>query len=136
MSASFDDLDLSVLTPEYRAAFEALRVKAARVAELEAITQRQEHLIAELNQALHGRKSEKLSEDERQLAFEELETALAEVEEQKQAQTLAEDKPRRKRATARRNSRDLPRQPAAHRGSDRTREPRMPLWVRSDAQDR
>lgn len=108
MSASFDDLDLSVLPPEYRAAFEALRVKAARVAELEEITQRQEHLIAELNQALHGKKSEKLSADDRQLAFEDLETALAEVAEQKQAQTSAQDKPGRKRATARRKSRDLP----------------------------
>lgn len=108
MSASFDDLDLSVLSPEYRAAFEALRVKAARVAELEEITQRQEHLIAELNQALHGKKSEKLSADDRQLAFEDLETALAEVAEQKQAQTSAQDKPGRKRATARRKSRDLP----------------------------
>ncbi|WP_370296493.1 hypothetical protein [Poseidonocella sp. HB161398] len=65
------DLDLSVLPPEYRAAFEVLRAQAARVAELEEITRRQESLIAEMNQALYGKKSEKLSEDERQLAFEE-----------------------------------------------------------------
>jgi hypothetical protein len=43
------DLDLSVLPPEYRAAFEALQVQAARVAELEAINQRLEHLVAEMN---------------------------------------------------------------------------------------
>jgi len=108
MSATFDDLDLSVLSPEYRAAFEALQAKAARVAELEEITQRQEHLIAELNQALHGKKSEKLSPDERQLAFEELETALAEVEEQKQAEAPGDDKPRQKRKKGKRKSRDLP----------------------------
>ena len=106
MSATLDDLDLSVLSPEYRAAFEALQAKAARVAELEEITQRQAHLIAEMNQALHGKKSEKLSEDERQLAFEELETALAEVEEQKAE--ASDDKPRQKRKKGKRKSRELP----------------------------
>ncbi len=35
------------------------------VAALKDITRRQEHLIAELNHALHGKRSEKLSEDER-----------------------------------------------------------------------
>jgi transposase len=108
MTATFDDLDLSVLPPAYRAAFEALQASAARVPELEEITRRQEHLIAELNQALHGKKSEKLSEDERQLAFEELETALAEVAEHKQAQAADGDAPKRKRAKAKRKSRDLP----------------------------
>jgi len=106
MTATFDDLDLSVLPPAYRAAFEALQASAARVPELEEITRRQEHLIAELNQALHGKKSEKLSEDERQLAFEELETALAEVEEQKAE--ASDDKPRQKRKKGKRKSRDLP----------------------------
>src|SRR6056297_1076935 len=106
MSATLDDLDLSVLSPEYRAAFEALQAKAARVAELEEITQQQAHLIAEMNQALHGKKSEKLSEDERQLAFEELETALAEVEEQKAE--ASDDKPRQKRKKGKRKSRELP----------------------------
>jgi hypothetical protein len=50
------------------------------VAALTEITRRQEHLIAELNHALHGKRSEKLSEDERQLAFEDLSIALAEVD--------------------------------------------------------
>ena len=50
------------------------------VAALTEITRRQEHLIAELNHALHGKRSEKLTEDERQLAFEDLSIALAEVE--------------------------------------------------------
>jgi len=54
------------------------------VAALTEITRRQEHLIAELNHALHGKRSEKLSEDERQLAFEDLAIALAEVETEKE----------------------------------------------------
>ena len=103
------DLDLSVLPPEYRAAFEALQAQAARVTELEEITRRLEHLIAELNQALYGKKSEKLSEDDRQLAFEDLETAMAEVEAQKHAQAPEDDKkPRPNRAKGKRTSKDLP----------------------------
>ena len=103
------DLDLSVLPPEYRAAFEALQAQAARVTELEEITRRLEHLIAELNHALYGKKSEKLSEDDRQLAFEDLETAVAEVEAQKQAQAPEDDKkPRPNRAKGKRTSKDLP----------------------------
>lgn len=94
MSTAANHLDLSVLPPQYRAMFEA---QAARVAELEEINQRQEHLIAELHHALYGKKSEKLSEDERQLAFEDLEVALAEVEEQKAAQASTDDKPNRRK---------------------------------------
>src|SRR6056297_3462266 len=73
-------LDLSTIPAAQRAAVLALMEK---VAELTEITQRQEHLIAELNHALHGKRSEKLTEDERQLAFEDLSIALAEVEMQK-----------------------------------------------------
>ena len=54
------------------------------VAALKDITKRQEHLIAELNHALHGKRSEKLTEDERQLAFEDLSIALAKVEAEKE----------------------------------------------------
>lgn len=43
----------------------------------------QEHLIAELNHALQGKRSKKLTEDERQPAFEDLSIALAEVEVEK-----------------------------------------------------
>lgn len=93
MDAAAKALDLSVLPPEYRAVFEA---QAARMAELEAINRRLEHLVAELNHVVHGRKSEKLEEDDRQLAFEDLEIAVAETREQKQAQAPGEDKPARK----------------------------------------
>ncbi|WP_433850769.1 hypothetical protein [Brucella pseudogrignonensis] len=59
-------LDLSAIPAAQRAAVLALMEK---VTALKDITRRQEHLIAELNHALHGKRSEKLSEDERQLAF-------------------------------------------------------------------
>jgi transposase len=74
-------LDLSAIPAAQRAAVLALMEKVAALTE---ITQRQEHLIAELNHALHGKRSEKLTEDERQLAFEDLSIALAEVEVQKE----------------------------------------------------
>ena len=74
-------LDLSAIPAAQRAAVLALMEK---VAELTEMTQRQEHLIAELNHALHGKRSEKLTEDDRQLAFEDLSIALAEVEVRKE----------------------------------------------------
>ena len=107
MSAASKDLDLSVLPPDYRAAFETLQARAARAAELEDIVKRLEHLVAELNHVVHGKKSEKLSEDDRQLAFEDLEIAVAEIEEQKQIQAPGDDTPKRKRI-ARRNRGNLP----------------------------
>jgi transposase len=74
-------IDLSTIPAAQRAAVLALMEKVAALTE---ITQRQEHLIAELNHALHGKRSEKLTEDERQLAFEDLSVALAEVEAEKE----------------------------------------------------
>ncbi|MGF6862668.1 transposase [Rhodobacteraceae bacterium MBR-64] len=76
-------IDLSTIPAAQRAVVSALM---ETIALLQNITRRQEHLIAELNHALHGKKSEKLTEDERQLAFEDLSIALAEVEAQKDQQ--------------------------------------------------
>ncbi|MEO0980655.1 MAG: IS66 family transposase [Pseudomonadota bacterium] len=104
MTAAAKDLDLSVLSPDYRAAFEA---QAARVAELEEINKRQEHLIAEMQQVLYGKRSEKLPEDDRQLVFEDLQIAQAEVEEQKNGTQSGAGKPKRKQA-AKRNIGNLP----------------------------
>ena len=104
MTTPAKHLDLSILPPEYRAVFEA---QVVRVAELEETNQRQEHLIAELHQALYGKKSEKLNDDDRQLAFEDLEVALAEVEEQKSQQGPEADKPKRKKSP-KRNRGNLP----------------------------
>jgi transposase len=80
MSAAFV-IDLSTFPDAQRAAVQAL---LEEVAALMDIIKRQEHLIAELNHALHGKRSEKLTEDERQLAFEDLSIALAEVEAEKE----------------------------------------------------
>jgi transposase len=94
MTAPAKYLDLSVLPPEYRAVFEA---QAARVAQLEEINKRQEHLIAEMQNALYGKKSEKLGDDDRQLAFEDLEVAIAEVEERKSEQVPDDGRSSRKK---------------------------------------
>jgi len=74
-------LDLSAIPAAQRAAVPALMETVAALTE---ITHRQEHLIAGLNHALHGKRSVKLSEDERQLAFGDLSIALAEVEAEKE----------------------------------------------------
>ena len=63
-------LDLSAIPAAQRAAVLALM---DQVAVLTDITRRQEHLIAELNHALHGKRSEKLSEDERREIKEQIE---------------------------------------------------------------
>jgi hypothetical protein len=70
-------IDLSTIPAGQRAAVMALRETVATLTE---ITRRQDRLIAELIHALHGKRSEKLTEDERQLAFEDLSIALAEGE--------------------------------------------------------
>jgi transposase len=95
-------LDLSAIPEEQRAA--VLAVLQERDA-LKASNQRLEHLVAELKQLVHGKKSEKLTEDERQLAFEDLETAVAEVEAQQDA-SMPAGTPARK--PARRNRGNLP----------------------------
>lgn len=98
------EIDLSTLPDDQRDAIAAL---VKEVAELRETTQRQEHLIAELHHALYGKKSEKLNDDDRQLAFEDLEIALSEVEEQKAAQAPADDTPKR-RKIPQRNRGNLP----------------------------
>ncbi|MDR7127664.1 transposase, partial [Pseudotabrizicola sp. 4114] len=91
--------DLDSLPPAVREAFAAMQ---AKVAGLEAQTERQDYLIAELRHALYGKRSEQLPPDARQLAFEDLETAVAEAEAARAA--LAE-----------RNADGRPRRPAAKR---------------------
>lgn len=65
-----------------------------------------EHLVAELNHAVHGKRSEKLNEAERQLAFEDLETAVTEAETQRDEQAPPQAPPRR---AVRRNRGNLPK---------------------------
>ena len=93
MSASLDRALLDRLPPELRGAVAAAveasletertaRHRAeARSAELAERVARLEHLIRELRRARFGASSEKLSEDQLELAFEDIETAIAEVQE-------------------------------------------------------
>jgi len=80
----------------------------AEATDLKQIVKRLEHLVAELNHVVHGKKSEKLSEDDRQLAFEDLEAAVAEVERQRDDQAASSEAPRRKVTSAQRNRGNLP----------------------------
>lgn len=75
-------------------------------AELEAVNLRLEHIVKELNHLLYGPRSEKFTADERQLAFEDLEIAAAEVQAQSDAVEMT--KPRKKRKPAQRNLGNLP----------------------------
>ena len=104
MAKAPEPIDLTRLPADIRAAFEALQTQVDDFREANA---RLEHLVRELNQALYGRKSEKLSEDERQLCFEDLEVAVAEVEEQQTG--LKQDPPDKKAAAPKRNLGNLPR---------------------------
>ena len=74
-------------------------------AELEAANTRLEHMVKELNQLVYGKRSEKLTPDERQLAFEDLEIAIAEAQAQADAGMTT---PRKKRKPPQRNLGNLP----------------------------
>ncbi len=82
--AALAEIDLGTLTPEQAAAArQALAALETLTAENEAQSERirrLEHLVRELQRVVYGKRSEKLSADERQLAFEDLEGASAEVE--------------------------------------------------------
>jgi len=79
----------------------------AEVAGLRAQTERQDYLIAELRHALYGKRSEQLDPDDRQLAFEDLETAVAEAEAARDA-SPARNADGTKRPAAKRNLGHLP----------------------------
>ena len=107
----------------------------AEVASLTEHNRRLEHLLNELRKAVYGRKSEKLHPDQLPLAFEELEGALAEVEEEAPASTMRA--PRRKRPAAERNiGRSSAGPPAPYPGGDRTRGHTLPLRLRRDGAHR
>ena len=103
-------IDLGTLTPEQAAAVGALHAEVegltGRNAALEdrnAVQaeriRRLEHLVRELQRVVHGKRSEKLTADERQLAFEDLEGACAEVEAEASAGDPAPQRsPKRPRA--------------------------------------
>ena len=98
-------LDLDALPPTVREAFLAIQ---AEVAGLRAQTERQDYLIAELRHALYGKRSEQLDPDERQLAFEDLETAVAEAETDVDALNARNADGTTRRPAAKRNLGHLP----------------------------
>ncbi|MFG6515782.1 IS66 family transposase [Sulfitobacter sp. TB366] len=92
--SSAPPIDLSAIPESQRAAVLALLQENGA---LKDANRRLEHLVAELNHVVHGKRSEKLSEDDRQLAFEDLETAVAEVETRKEQAAPSTTTPRRTR---------------------------------------
>ena len=91
MPAPLDPALLERLPPELRGAVTATleaeraarRDAELRSADLAIRVARLEHLIRELRRARFGRSSEKLGEDQLELAFEDIETAIAEEQEGK-----------------------------------------------------
>ena len=110
METRAEPVDLSPLPSAYQAAFvEQLAANDALRARVESLTEsnrRMEHLISELRRFIYGRKSEKLGVDERQLAFEDLEGAVGEV--QAATEPSAPPSPPTGKRRARRNIGQLP----------------------------
>ena len=90
--AALAEMDLDTLTPEQReAAVQAIMALETLRTENEVLTDRNEaqaerirrleHLVRELQRVIYGKRSEKLTPDERQLAFEDLVAAAEEIEE-------------------------------------------------------
>ena len=117
MLDALKNLDLDALPADVRAAVLAMNEQAlvltetnaaltTQNAELEALNARLEHFVKELNHVIYGARSEKLTEDERQLAFEDIEVAQSEAEEQSDAVEMTT--PRKKRKPVQRNIGNLP----------------------------
>ena len=113
-------LDLNALPADVRAVLLAVdteRIKAEERAgklkkqneQLEEYNQRLAHLVMEFKKARFGKKSEKLSPDQLNLIFEELETALAEAETaQQNAETKTGAATAKPKTNAKRNLGHLP----------------------------
>ena len=130
MEIGTDKIDLGSLAPPYRALFEKqqtalekLRSENAALAEgagavveklraenasLADRNRRLEHLVRELLRLVYGKKSERLTSDERQLVFEDLECAVAETGEAPVAGTALTSAPVKKPSPVARNLGHLP----------------------------
>jgi transposase len=110
MFNTLKNLDLAALPADVRAVVLAVGEQnaalTAQVHELEALNARLEHFVKELNQVIYGARSEKLTQDERQLAFEDIEVAQSETEEQ--SGVIEMTAPRKKHRPAQRNLGNLP----------------------------
>ena len=118
MQAHLQSVDLKALPPAHRKLFEQQSETLKREqadneelrAQLEALADsnhRMEHLVSELRRLIFHKKSEKLSVDDRQLAFEDLEGAVGEV--QAATEPSAPASPSRPTRRARRNIGQLPK---------------------------
>ncbi|WP_339115112.1 IS66 family transposase [Thioclava sp. GXIMD2076] len=110
--SSAPPIDLSVIPESQRSAVLAVMQENGALKEA---NRRLEHLV-------HGKRSEKLSEDDRQLAFEDLETAVAEVETRKEQAAPSTTTPRRSR------QRNLGHLPAGLPRIERVLEPASLDW--------
>lgn len=110
MQAHPEAVDLKALPEAHRALFERQQADneelRARVELLADTNRRLEHLVEELRRAIYDKRSEKRPFNDRQLAFEDLEGAVAEVEE---AAGAAGTSPAARRRAPRRNLGHLPK---------------------------
>ena len=113
MQSRLQPIDIKALPPAHRAIFQAQQTAndelRARVDLLTDTNRRLEHLISELRRAIYDKKSEKRPLDDRQLAFEDLEGAVAEAEEAAAAPGTSTTPSSAKRRAPRRNLGHLPR---------------------------
>ena len=120
MQSRLQPVDIKALPPAHRAIFQAQQAAfeqqqeandelRARVELLTDTNRRLEHLIGELRRAIYDKKSEKRPLDDRQLAFEDLEGAVAEAEEAATAPGTSTTPSSAKRRAPRRNLGHLPR---------------------------
>ncbi|WP_026988935.1 IS66 family transposase [Fodinicurvata sediminis] len=100
---ALDPAELAELPAHLRGRVEALQAEAAALAAQNA---RLEHLVREFQNAVYGKRSEKLDADSRQLSFEDLEVAIASAESAQAA--AAPSAPTRKRKPPQRNLGRLP----------------------------
>ena len=120
MQSRPEPVDLKTLSPAHRAIFQAQQAAFEQQQEandelratVELLTEsnrRLEHLVGELRRAIYDKKSEKRPLDDRQLAFEDLEGAVAEAEEAATALGTSTTPSSAKRRAPRRNLGHLPR---------------------------
>ena len=102
-------LHLNTENADLRASVSDLRRSNA---ELAALNARLEHLAREMKRARFGPRSEKLNPDQFELAFEDLEAAIAEAQEQHDTTAAArsQSRPVRKPRTSRALPKELPRE--------------------------
>lgn len=113
MPSALDPDLLAQLPPALRAAVEAqVQALALENAELRTRNARLEHLVRELQRARFGPRSEKLQPDQMELAFEDIEVALAAATEENDAaaESRTGERPARTPRGPRRLPKDLPRE--------------------------